>query len=92
MSRSPSSGGGGRPLSYSLEPEIAVDPTAHTIVNIGSVGQPRDDDPRAAYTIYDTEARRVFIRRIEYDVEGAVRAILDAGLPEVLGERLRWGR
>lgn len=86
-------GSGGRvPVSYSLDPLVPVDPAGRTIVNIGSVGQPRDDDPRAAYAVYDTDAREVTIKRVAYDVEGAVKSILAAGLPEILGERLRWGR
>lgn len=83
---------GGRSISYSLESEIHVDPAGRTLVNIGSVGQPRDDDPRAAYAIYDTGKQKVWIRRVEYDVNGAAEKILAAGLPEILGERLRWGR
>ena len=83
---------GGRSISYSLDPEITVEPEGRTLVNIGSVGQPRDDDTRAAYAIYDTEKKKVWIRRVQYDVDAAAAKILAAGLPEILGERLRWGR
>lgn len=82
----------GPTVSYSLESEIPVDRAGRTLVNIGSVGQPRDDNPDAAYAIYDTGKGAVSIRRVAYDVEAAVQSILDAGLPEILGERLRWGR
>ena len=61
------------------------------VINVGSVGQPRDRDPRAAYAIWDPEARRVSIRRVAYDHRGAARRILAAGLPRVLAERLASG-
>lgn len=62
------------------------------LVNVGSVGQPRDGDWRSAYCIYDTAANEVVLRRIEYDISSAQRAILDAGLPAKLAERLALGR
>ena len=61
------------------------------VINVGSVGQPRDRDPRAAYAIWDPEARRVSIRRVAYDHQAAGRCILAAGLPRVLAERLASG-
>lgn len=61
------------------------------LINPGSVGQPRDGDPRAAYAIYDTDLRSVVYGRVDYDVAGTHRKIADAGLPEVLGHRLYIG-
>lgn len=61
------------------------------LVNAGSVGQPRDDDPRAAITIYDTDAEQVAIHRLAYDIEREQHRILRAGLPRVLAERLALG-
>jgi diadenosine tetraphosphatase ApaH/serine/threonine PP2A family protein phosphatase len=61
------------------------------IVNVGSVGQPRDRDPRAAYAVWDPEARRVTIRRVAYDLAGARRKIVAAGLPRFLADRLTIG-
>src|SRR5690606_10210553 len=61
------------------------------VANPGSVGQPRDGDPRAAYALVDTEARRVTFRRVEYDVATAQRKIREAGLPEMLASRLALG-
>jgi diadenosine tetraphosphatase ApaH/serine/threonine PP2A family protein phosphatase len=58
------------------------------IVNVGSVGQPRDRDPRAAYAVWDVEARQVDVRRVAYDVEAARRKIHAAGLPRFLADRL----
>ncbi|MEM9587861.1 MAG: metallophosphoesterase family protein, partial [Planctomycetota bacterium] len=63
------------------------------LVNVGSVGQPRDDDSRACYTILDKEARAITFRRIEYDVEKTSQKIYDIpDLPNSLGDRLKHGR
>jgi diadenosine tetraphosphatase ApaH/serine/threonine PP2A family protein phosphatase len=62
------------------------------LVNPGSVGQPRDADPRAAYAIVDTEARTLRLRRVDYSVDRAQRRILAAGLPASLANRLAIGR
>jgi diadenosine tetraphosphatase ApaH/serine/threonine PP2A family protein phosphatase len=70
---------------------VWVEDSAAYLVNPGSVGQPRDHDPRAAYAVYDSEARRVDYHRVDYDILSTVRKILDAGLPEVLGLRLTRG-
>lgn len=62
------------------------------LVNPGSVGQPRDGDPRASFLVFDTGSRRAVWHRVEYPVERAQRKIRDAGLPEVLADRLSVGR
>lgn len=62
------------------------------LINPGSVGQPRDGDPRASVAIYDTKKRRVLLKRYEYPIEEAQRKIISAGLPVVLAERLSLGR
>lgn len=79
-------------VTYSVEPEIELKPGVKAIINVGSVGQPRDDNPKAAYVVYDSDEKKVWIRRAEYDVEAAAKKIEDAGLPEILGERLKYGR
>jgi predicted phosphodiesterase len=61
-------------------------------INTGSVGQPRDGDPRAAYCIYDLEQNFVEQRRVKYDLRAAQRKILRAGLPRTLADRLEVGR
>lgn len=61
------------------------------IVNPGSVGQPRDNDPRAAFAVLDTDDGSVELRRVKYDVELVVGRVLEAGLPERLGARLMFG-
>ena len=71
---------------------LPIDPNQKYLINVGSVGQPRDLDWRAAYCIYDTERREVELRRVEYDLRSAQAAILAAGLPEKLATRLEKGR
>ena len=72
--------------------QLMIEPGKKYFINTGSVGQPRDGDPRAAYCIYHVENNVVEQRRIKYDVETAQRKILDAGLPPLLAERLKLGR
>ena len=61
------------------------------LLNPGSVGQPRDGDPRAAYLLLDLDARRASFRRAEYDVKRTQSEMRDAGLPETLAGRLELG-
>jgi diadenosine tetraphosphatase ApaH/serine/threonine PP2A family protein phosphatase len=62
------------------------------LVNPGSVGQPRDGDPDAAYAVVDLDDRTVEERRVAYDVDRVAAAIEEAGLPARLGQRLYEGR
>lgn len=62
------------------------------LINPGSVGQPRDRDPRASFGVYDSAEKKVEIMRIEYPVEKAQEKILRAGLPPFLASRLAVGR
>ena len=75
-----------RPLS------IALDEANRYLVNPGSVGQPRDGDPRAGFAIVDTGARAVTLYRVEYPIAKAQARILEEGLPDVLAQRLALGR
>lgn len=61
------------------------------VINVGSIGQPRDQNPRACFVTLDLEQGRLNYCRVSYDVEGAQQAILDAGLPEELAARLACG-
>lgn len=70
---------------------LQLQPGRKYFVNVGSVGQPRDNDPRASYAVYDTDAATVTLRRVEYDVESACRAVEERGLPAYLAERLMNG-
>jgi diadenosine tetraphosphatase ApaH/serine/threonine PP2A family protein phosphatase len=62
------------------------------LLNPGSVGQPRDGDPRAAYLELDLDSRTAEFRRVEYDIAGTQREIREAGLPEGLAARLALGQ
>ena len=63
------------------------------MINVGSVGQPRDNDPRCCYVVLDTEAKTLDFRRIEYDIEATAKKIYDApDLDNMLGDRLKSGR
>lgn len=61
------------------------------LINVGSVGQPRDGDPRASYGILETENLSYELKRVTYDADASAKAIFDAGLPKVLGKRLLLG-
>jgi len=61
------------------------------LVNVGSVGQPRDGNPMASFCIYDTQMQFIELRRVVYNVQEAQRKIFEAGLPRALGTRLELG-
>jgi diadenosine tetraphosphatase ApaH/serine/threonine PP2A family protein phosphatase len=61
------------------------------LMNPGSVGQPRDGDPRAAYLAYDRDNRLLEFRRVPYDIHAAQGKIRQAGLPDLLADRLEFG-
>jgi diadenosine tetraphosphatase ApaH/serine/threonine PP2A family protein phosphatase len=77
--------------SYTIESGVDLAESSVALVNVGSVGQPRDDDPRAAYAIYDSETKRVDMFRIDYDIEREADRITRAGLPKMLADRLFLG-
>jgi diadenosine tetraphosphatase ApaH/serine/threonine PP2A family protein phosphatase len=72
--------------------EILLRGGSKYLANPGSIGQPRDGDPRAAYAVVDVEARRLETFRVRYAVEKAQAKIAQAGLPEALAQRLAAGR
>lgn len=75
-----------RPLTIKLEESNRY------LVNPGSVGQPRDGDPRAGFGVVDTAVREMTIYRVEYPIAKAQARILEEGLPDVLAQRLALGR
>lgn len=79
-------------LNQTGQTVVYLQPGLQYFINVGSVGQPRDGDPRACYAIYDTDAATVTLRRVEYKVEEAQQAILAYGLPAYLAERLATGQ
>ncbi|MCK5120004.1 MAG: metallophosphoesterase family protein [Candidatus Latescibacteria bacterium] len=89
-----------RPVVFALNDEehvlvlgtdFRIKPNWKYIVNVGSVGQPRDGDPRAAYAVFDAEETTVEIKRVSYDIEKAQQKIRGAGLPDIEAERLAYG-
>jgi len=72
--------------------KFKIDPAKKYFINVGAIGQPRDNNPKAAYVIYDMDAGTIELRRLEYDIAAAQKKIIDAGLPERLAERLAYGR
>jgi diadenosine tetraphosphatase ApaH/serine/threonine PP2A family protein phosphatase len=85
-------GSSGQPGSTRDHAAVPLPRTGRTLINVGSVGQPRDGDPRAAYGLYDTERHGIRLMRVVYDVKGAQQAILSAGLPTWLALRLERGQ
>jgi diadenosine tetraphosphatase ApaH/serine/threonine PP2A family protein phosphatase len=78
----------GRPRTYSISL-----PDAKAMINVGSVGQPRDGNPRSCYVILDTDQRKVTYVRLEYDVQKTRQKIYAVeDLDNMLGDRLLSGR
>jgi diadenosine tetraphosphatase ApaH/serine/threonine PP2A family protein phosphatase len=84
------SGGELRGTVAPADTEVELD-GVRALLNPGSVGQPRDGDPRAAYLLLDLDAQRASFRRAEYDVERTQREMREAALPEMLAARLELG-
>ena len=78
-------------LQWDFSDRIQILSDSRYIINTGSIGQPRDRDPRACFALLDTETSEVRIQRVEYDISGAQAAIRAAGLPEILADRLQYG-
>ncbi len=71
--------------------DLTLSPEKRYLINPGSVGQPRDGDPRAAFLVYDDQNRRITFHNVEYDVRSCQEKIIRAGLPPELAERLSGG-
>lgn len=87
---------GGLELNYTSrtglqQVTVELRETGKYMINPGSIGQPRDGDPRAAFLVYDTEQRAVAFFRVPYDIAAAQEKIFAAGLPERLAIRLEQG-
>ena len=74
-----------------LDSDIDIGEASVCLVNVGSIGQPRDEDPRTAYAMFDSDLQLVQVLRSEYDIEKEAHRIRDAGLPTVLADRLFLG-
>ena len=77
---------------FRIDPqEFKMTPGRKYFINVGSVGQPRDGDPRASYVLFDPMTKVVRFRRLEYDIAAAQARIRESGLPERLAQRLELG-
>jgi predicted phosphodiesterase len=72
--------------------KFRVEPGRKYFVNVGSIGQPRDGNPKAAYVVYDLNENSMELRRLDYDIKAAQDKIIKAGLPARLAERLSFGK
>ncbi|MBN2719685.1 MAG: metallophosphoesterase family protein [Proteobacteria bacterium] len=82
----------GRPVRmFDPRQDLVISPGRRYLVNPGSVGQPRNGDPKAQYLIYDAKAEHILFKRVEYDVAKAQKRIIAAGLPAFLAARLSQG-
>ncbi len=79
------------PIKISKEETIQIEEGYKYFINVGSVGQPRDSEPKACYGIYDKKRQIVQIKRIKYDIKKTQEKIIEAGLPARLAERLECG-
>lgn len=84
--------GKGGYVQYTSIPEIRMQSGKKYLVNVGSIGQPRDGNWRSSYCIYDNEKDIIRLKRIEYDVRKARDKILKTGLPHYLADRILEGR
>jgi diadenosine tetraphosphatase ApaH/serine/threonine PP2A family protein phosphatase len=87
-------GADGKPVVFAPVPGVPVPLAAHRswVALVGSVGQPRDGDPRAMYALLDLAQARLAFQRVAYDHGGTAAAIRAAGLPEAFAQRLEQGR
>jgi predicted phosphodiesterase len=76
---------------YEEDKEIRLDKDRQYLINPGSIGQPRDRDPRASFCIFDTKEKSVIFHRFDYDIQKSASLIIEKGLPPSLGNRLFYG-
>ena len=81
----------GEDITTHNEYQLKIEPDKKYLINIGSVGQPRDGDWRASYAIYDSKTSVVNIYRLDYDIKTTHHKIIAAGLPQSLATRLAEG-
>ena len=79
-------------VDWIVDDQVVIDDDKKYIINVGSVGQPRDRNPKSSFAIYDTEEQIVQIKRVAYDISKTQEKIISAGLPYMLAERLSLGK
>jgi predicted phosphodiesterase len=72
--------------------EVRINSAEKILVNVGAIGQPRDENPESVAAYYDSDEGIVRLQRVAYDIDKAAHKIKQAGLPEILAERLKYGR
>lgn len=72
--------------------EFYLEPESRYLLNPGSIGQPRDGNPKSSFIIFDTDKKKITFKRVKYDVERAQKKILEKNLPLWLAERLSYGK
>ena len=82
----------GESLAIDITSIESLRPGRKCLVNVGSVGQPRDRDERSCYAIYRRDTQDILWRRLSYDIIGAQKAIIDAVLPAFFAQRLHLGK
>ena len=78
--------------NYKLDPKIKIEQDSRYIINIGSVGQPRDGNPAAAFGILDLAEQTYELKRVSYDIHKTYQDMMSVGLPQFLADRLFMGR
>lgn len=78
-------------IPFNSDKKIKLDPNTRYLINPGSIGQPRDKNPRSSFIIYDSEKREIIFSRYEYNIKKTQKKIRAAGLPELLASRLESG-
>ena len=81
----------GRNVNLNFLRNITIDRKKRTMVGVGAVGQPRDEDPRACAVLFNTETGKINLLRVKYNITAAQQRIIDKGLPTFLAERLSKG-
>ncbi len=79
-------------LRLSVATKIDLSKIKKALINVGSIGQPRDENAKAAYALYDSETQIYRLKRARYDIRKTCSKILEVGLPQILAERLKYGR
>ncbi|MCK5221189.1 MAG: metallophosphoesterase family protein [Candidatus Aminicenantes bacterium] len=78
-------------IPLNSDKKIKLDPNTKYLINPGSIGQPRDKNPRSSFIVYDSDKREIIFSRYEYNVKKTQKKIRAAGLPELLASRLESG-
>ena len=91
LARNLKASGGGDEVFEVIAPKFVIRPDHRYIISVGSVGQPRDYDNRASFTIFDTDERTFEFKRIAYDIDAAAQKIFDSQLERNFGNRLFLG-